>query len=107
MHENYPEMLLALKMTPKSLIKVMKDRLFLVPKRWKKYESKAIHLPNHIIAVVDEMKEKIIREYKIPSEKISVISNYEKLNFMMSNNKTIFCLRMMFLYYLCRWNKSC
>ena len=81
MHENYPEMLLALKMTPKSLIKVMKDRLFFSTKRWKKYESKAIHLPNHIIAVVDEMKDKIIREYKIPSEKISVISNYEKLEF--------------------------
>ncbi len=81
MHENYPEMLLALKMIPKSLIKVMKDRLFFSTKRWKKYESKAIRLPNHIIAVVDEMKDKIIREYKIPSEKISVISNYEKLEF--------------------------
>ena len=32
MHENYPEMLLALKRTPKSLFKVIKDRLFLVPK---------------------------------------------------------------------------
>ncbi|MBT5439316.1 MAG: glycosyltransferase, partial [Flavobacteriales bacterium] len=79
MHENYPEMLLALKMTPKSLMKRMKDRLFFSTKRWKRHEKYAIQLPNHIIAVVAEMKEKIIREYNIHSDKISVISNYEKL----------------------------
>ena len=81
MHENYPEMLLALKMTPKSFFKGVKDRLFFGTKRWKAHERNAIRLPNHIIAVVDEMKEKIIREYNISSEKISVISNFEKVDF--------------------------
>lgn len=81
MHENYPEMLLALKKTPKSIFKGAKDRMFFGTKRWKRHEKNAIQLPNHIIAVVDEMKEKIIREYNIPSERISVISNFEKLDF--------------------------
>ena len=93
MHENYPEMLLALKRTPKSLFKVIKDRLFFSTKRWKKYERKAIRFPNHIIAVVDEMKDKIIREYNIPSEKISVISNYEKFDFQTVKNEDDFLFK--------------
>lgn len=90
MHENYPEMLLALKLTPKSLMKRMKDRLFFSTKRWKRHEKYAIQLPNHIIAVVAEMKEKIIREYNIHSDKISVISNYEKLDFQTVKNEDDF-----------------
>ena len=81
MHENYPEMLLALKMTRKSFLKGLKDRLFFSTKRWKIFEKKAILLPDRIIAVIDEMKIKLINEYKIQPTKIDVISNYEKLEF--------------------------
>lgn len=98
MHENYPEMLLALKLTPKSLVKRIKDRLFFSSKRWKRYERKAIQLPDYIIAVVAEMKEKIMREYNIPSEKISVISNYEKNDFQTVNNEDDFVFKKEVFY---------
>ena len=81
MHENYPEMMEEYEMSQKSLLKKFKDRLFFNTKRWKKYEKNWIYKPNHIIAVVDEMKEKLNREYQIESKKITVVSNFEKLNF--------------------------
>lgn len=81
MHENYPEMLEELTLSKKGFMKSMKDRLFFNFKHWKKFEKKIISIPDHIIAVVDEMKEKLIREYSINSEKITVISNFEKLDF--------------------------
>ncbi len=85
MHENYPEMLLILKLSNKGLLMQLKDKLFYNFGRWKRYEKKNIHQMDHIIAVIDEMKDKLIREYQIDSKKISIISNYEKLDF--SNNE--------------------
>jgi glycosyltransferase involved in cell wall biosynthesis len=81
MHENYPEMMEEYKMSRKSMLKKIKDSLFFEPKRWKKYEATYIVKMNHIISVVDEMKEKLILEYSIDSEKITIVSNFEKLNF--------------------------
>jgi glycosyltransferase involved in cell wall biosynthesis len=81
LHENYPEMLEELKFSSKGFFKTLKDKLFFNVERWKKYEKKYIHKSDHIIAVIDEMKEKLIREYTISSDKITVISNYEKLDF--------------------------
>lgn len=81
MHENYPEMLDEYKLSKKGWLKRNKDALFFKSKRWKKYEEKHIRKCDHIIAVVDEMKEKVIKEYNIDSKNISVISNYEKKTF--------------------------
>ncbi len=81
MHENYPEMLEELRFSTKGFLKELKDRIFFSYKRWKKYEARWIRKPDHIIAVVDEMKEKLIREYGISHERITVVSNYEKLDF--------------------------
>jgi glycosyltransferase involved in cell wall biosynthesis len=81
MHENYPEMLEELTLSKKGIIKSLKDMLFFSVKHWKKYEKRVIHIPTHIIAVVDEMKEKLIREYLIPPERITIVSNLEKLDF--------------------------
>ena len=85
MHENYPEMLEELTLSKKGFLKSLKDRLFFNVKRWKKFEKKIISVPDHIIVVVDEMKEKLIQEYSINSEKITVISNCEKLDFAHNN----------------------
>jgi glycosyltransferase involved in cell wall biosynthesis len=87
LHENYPEMLEELKFTSKGFFKSMKDKLFFNVNRWKKFEKIQINKANHIIAVIEEMKEKLINEYSISSEKITVISNYEKLDF--ANNSEI------------------
>lgn len=81
MHENYPEMLEELTLSKKGFLKSLKDKLFFNVKHWKKFEKKVIHIPSHIIAVVDEMKVKLMREYSIDPEKITVISNFEKLDF--------------------------
>lgn len=93
MHENYPEMLEELTLSKKGFLKTFKDQLFFNFKHWKKFEKKNISKPDHIIAVVDEMKEKLIREYKIDSEKISVISNYEKLNFAQNSQTDEFVFK--------------
>jgi glycosyltransferase involved in cell wall biosynthesis len=81
MHENYPEMLEELTLSKKGFLKSLKDKLFFRVNHWKKFEKNVIQIPTHIIAVVDEMKEKLIREYSINPEKITVVSNFEKLDF--------------------------
>jgi glycosyltransferase involved in cell wall biosynthesis len=81
MHENYPEMLEELTLSKKGFLKSLKDKLFFNFTHWKRFEKKNISTPDHIIAVVDEMKEKLIREYSLAQEKITVISNFEKLDF--------------------------
>jgi glycosyltransferase involved in cell wall biosynthesis len=87
LHENYPEMLEELKFNSKGFLKSLKDKLFFSVNRWKKFEKTQINKANHIIAVIEEMKDKLIKEYSISSEKITVISNYEKLDF--ANNSEI------------------
>jgi len=99
MHENYPEMLEELNYSRKNWYKKWKDRLFFNVKRWKIYEKKVITIPSHIIAVVDEMKEKLIREYHLKPENISVISNYEKLSFVTESEKDDFSFDP-FIFYL-------
>ncbi|MFM7637663.1 MAG: glycosyltransferase family 4 protein, partial [Crocinitomicaceae bacterium] len=81
MHENYPEMLEELTLSKKGFLKSLKDKLFFSVKHWKKFEKNIIQIPTHIIAVVDEMKVKLIKEYSLNPEKITVISNFEKLDF--------------------------
>lgn len=81
MHENYPEMLEELTLSKKGVLKSIKDKLFFSVEHWKKYENRVIKMPCQIIAVVDEMKEKLIREYSFNPERITVVSNLEKLDF--------------------------
>jgi hypothetical protein len=66
LHENYPEMLEELKFSTKGVFKSIKDSLFFSVAKWKKFEKKYIHRPDHIIAVIEEMKEKLMTEYQIP-----------------------------------------
>ena len=81
MHENYPEMLEELRFSTKGFFKELKDKIFFSYRRWKNYEARWIRKPDHIIAVVEEMKNKLIREYGIAHDRITVVSNYEKLDF--------------------------
>lgn len=90
MHENYPEMIEEYTLSNKSFFKKIKDRLFFNSKRWKRYEKKYISKPDHIIAVVDEMKDKISADYHIDPSKISVVSNFEKLTFSVTDKKEDF-----------------
>lgn len=52
------------------------------PERWTLFEKKACEGADQIIAVVDEMKARIVREHGIREEKITVITNTEDQNFV-------------------------
>jgi len=56
-------------------------------RRWKKYEEKAVNKADKIIAVVDEMRNRLIENYNIDKSKIYVVPNYEKSNFYHQNTK--------------------
>ncbi len=82
LHENYPEALRTWFKWKKNPIVRIKNYLFMNPERWTKFEHFACEKSDHIIAVVDEMKARIIREHQIDEKKITVITNTEDKNFI-------------------------
>ncbi|MCB0487409.1 MAG: glycosyltransferase family 4 protein [Cyclobacteriaceae bacterium] len=82
LHENYPEALRTWFKWKKNLIVRLKNKLFLNPNRWSKYETKACVEADHVIAVVDEMKSRLIASSGVRSDKITVITNTEDKHFI-------------------------
>ena len=78
MHENYPEGIKSWFVWQNDVLKKIKNRIFFNYSRWLDYEARMTKKADHIIAVVDEMKERLIRLNQIPAEKITVVSNTEK-----------------------------
>lgn len=81
-HENYPEALKTWFEWKKNPLARLKNKLFLNPAKWVLHERKAVHDCDRIIAVVDEMKNRLIRDHNADQEKISVITNSEGLDFL-------------------------
>jgi glycosyltransferase involved in cell wall biosynthesis len=81
LHENYPEGLKIWYKWRKSTLIRMKNRVFFGYKRWLRFERRASERCDRIIAVVDEMKERIVQNYGISPGKIHVISNTESSDF--------------------------
>lgn len=81
MHENYAEALKIWFQWKTNLIARLKNTLFLRPSQWLLYEKQAITEADHVLAVVAEMKERIITAYKVPSDKVTVVSNTEPIEF--------------------------
>jgi len=50
--------------------------------KWFKIESEVVKKVDKIIAVVDEMKERMIKQHKIPEDKIVIVSNLEDEDFV-------------------------
>lgn len=69
LHENFPAYLSVEK------IPLWKRIYFLNPKRWKRYEKKILSSLNHIIVVVQEAKERLIKSYQLNPDKITIVSN--------------------------------
>lgn len=84
MHENYPEATEIWFNWRKSKIIRLKNKLFNKFSRWKKFEQRACINADYVIAVVEEMKTKIITDHSINAEKIHVISNTESIQFARS-----------------------
>ena len=87
LHENYPEGIETWFSWRKGPLIRLKNRLFFNPKKWRKIEKKECEKVNHIIAVVEEMKERLIDLYGIHEDKITVISNYEYSDFKFEESK--------------------
>ncbi len=81
-HENYPEGLRVWYKWRSNPIIILKNKIFFGFSRWKKYEKWVSKNASHIIAVVDEMKEKLINDFQISPEKITVVTNSESVNFI-------------------------
>ncbi|TMM31977.1 glycosyltransferase family 4 protein [Polaribacter aestuariivivens] len=81
LHENYAAALLTWFSWRKNPIIRLKNKLFFNYNRWQNYENNIITKYDHIIAVVEEMKERIIKDTSISSKKITVITNSEKKDF--------------------------
>lgn len=81
-HENYPEALRAWFAWKKNPIARLKNMLFMNPSRWTTIERNAVIKVDHVIAVVDEMKDRLVDQYQVSPDKISVITNTEELGFL-------------------------
>lgn len=69
LHENYPA---AIRIW--GHYKSLPGQYFYADKAWRGYEKQAVQAANHVIVVVDEAKERLIRQGFSP-DKISVVSN--------------------------------
>ena len=81
LHENYAEALKVwFKWRTNKIIR-LKNIVFFNYRKWNKYEKNETNKAQHIIAVVDEMKQRLIEKHGLAENKIKVISNTEYLDF--------------------------
>lgn len=81
-HENYPDGLKVWFHQKKHPIVRLKNWLFMNPSVWARHEKKASRESDHVVAVVDEMKHRLIRDYHISAERITVVTNSEEQEFL-------------------------
>ncbi|MBX2917303.1 MAG: glycosyltransferase family 4 protein [Cyclobacteriaceae bacterium] len=82
LHENYPEALRTWFVWKTNPIAQLKNFLFMNPDRWTRWEKKACEEADTIIAVVDEMKSRLMNQHNFTGEKIMVVSNTEEKTFI-------------------------
>lgn len=82
MHENYPEALRTWFAWKKNPLVRIKNSLFMNPKRWTHFENLACVQSDHVIAVVEEMRDRIIKEHSVKENKITVVTNTEDVSFV-------------------------
>lgn len=87
LHENYPAALMTWFSWRKNPIIRLKNNMFFGYKRWSNYESRIVKKFTIVIAVVDEMKQRLIEQHKLSKENIVVVPNSEKKEF--SKNFTV------------------
>lgn len=80
-HENYPEAIKVWFEWKKNPIIRLKNKIFFNYRRWVHYEKKVTKQADHLIAVVEEMKNRLIEAHNVNASKITVITNSEYKNF--------------------------
>lgn len=90
-HENYPEALKVWFSWKTNPVVRLKNKIFFNYQRWLGFEKFAVHHADFIIAVVEEMKDRLVKIHQANSKKIGVVSNTESKSFIKSNiNEHIF-----------------
>jgi glycosyltransferase involved in cell wall biosynthesis len=82
LHENYPAALITWFSWRKNPVIRLKNKLFFSYNRWRKYESRIIQKFDVLIAVVDEMKQRLIEQHNISESNIVIVPNSEKKEFI-------------------------
>jgi len=82
LHENYPAGLQTWSSKKTNPIVKLKNKLFFNYSKWSNYESRMCSEASAIIAVVDEMKERLTKVYQLPSSKVVTITNTEPTSFI-------------------------
>ena len=73
LHENYPAALrLSIEANPGA-----RSWFTPHPRRWVSYERRVVRSATHVVVVVDEAKERLIKDYGLEPEKITVVMNVE------------------------------
>jgi glycosyltransferase involved in cell wall biosynthesis len=86
MHENYPEAIKVWFEWKKNPLIRLKNRIFFSYKRWLNYEKYVVKHASHVIAVVEEMKNRLVQHHDADPEKITVITNAEYKSFKDGEN---------------------
>ncbi|MEX0770712.1 MAG: glycosyltransferase family 4 protein [Balneolaceae bacterium] len=81
-HENYPEAMKVWFNWRKNPVIRLKNRLFFNYRRWFEFEKRAVTAADRVIAVVDEMKQRLIRDHQLPESDITVLPNSESKDFI-------------------------
>ena len=81
LHENYPAALKTWFAWRKNPVIRIKNRLFFSYQRWRHYESRIVKKYDIVIAVVDEMKQRLVEQHNLSSENIVIVPNAEKKEF--------------------------
>ena len=89
LHENYPEALKTWFLWKKSVFLKTKNFVFMNPSIWTKKEKKYCKKYDVIVCVVQEMKQKLITNFSINANKLVVVSNHEKKEFVENFNHEI------------------
>lgn len=89
-HENYPEALNTWFKWKRNPVVRLKNYLFMNPKKWTQHERSAGTRADKVIAVVEEMKERLVDEYKIGADKIAVVTNTEDKHFLDQEQKDVY-----------------
>jgi glycosyltransferase involved in cell wall biosynthesis len=80
LHENYPASLrLSVEADPSS-----RSWLTPHPRRWVPYERRVVRSATHVVVVVDEAKERLIKDYGLEPENITVVMNVEDADYFKS-----------------------
>lgn len=82
LHENYPEALRTWFEWKRGILVKIKNKLFMNPVRWTAHERTAVTKSDYVIAVVEEMKKRLIEKHAVDAKKIIVVSNAEDKSFL-------------------------